>query len=157
STPTRSAASTGTAPVPRPPRHRPPARPRLRRQRRSGVTSRLWLRRLRRASLSHGREAQSPLPRRTSMKTIWKTDALMAALWLTLPLSAAAARIDEPDEAGIEAIDGVAAGLGVNVPLVGRLTGGGNTLYISTVDVTNNSTTDTQVDFYLDGQDLASG
>ncbi len=90
------------------------------------------------------------------MKTIWKTGAVIAALWLALPLSAAA-RSDEPNENGIEAVQGVAAGLGVNVPLVGRLVGGGNTLYISTVDVTNNTATDAQVDFYLDGQDLASG
>jgi hypothetical protein len=90
------------------------------------------------------------------MKTIWKTSAVIAAVWLALPLSATA-RSDEPNENGIEALQGIAAGLGVNVPLVGRLVGGGNTLYISTVDVTNNTATDAQVDFYLDGQDLASG
>jgi hypothetical protein len=93
------------------------------------------------------------------MKTIWKMGALLTALGLALPLraTAAAARSDEPNENAIAAVDGIAAGLGVNVPLVGRLTGGGNTLYISTVDVTNNTATDTQVDFYLNGQDLANG
>jgi hypothetical protein len=85
-----------------------------------------------------------------------KTGAPLAALWLTLA-PPAHARVDDPDANAIAAVDGVAAGLGVNVPLVGRLVGGGNTLYVSAVDVSNNSTTDTQVDFYLDGQDLANG
>ncbi|HVT44776.1 MAG TPA: hypothetical protein VMT00_10325, partial [Thermoanaerobaculia bacterium] len=42
-----------------------------------------------------------------------------------------------------------ASGLGVNVPVLARLVGGGNTLFISTVDVTNHAAA-TQVDFYLD-------
>lgn len=47
-----------------------------------------------------------------------------------------------------------AAGLAVNVPLVARLIGAGNTLYISSVDVQNNNSTATQVDFYLSGTNL---
>ena len=49
-----------------------------------------------------------------------------------------------------------ANGMGVNLPLVARLTGAGSTLYISTVDVANNSTVPTEVDFYFDGLDLAT-
>jgi hypothetical protein len=48
-------------------------------------------------------------------------------------------------------------GLGVNVPLIGRIVGAGNTLYTSTLDVSNNGTTDSQVDFYLDGANQTSG
>jgi hypothetical protein len=48
-----------------------------------------------------------------------------------------------------------ASGLGVNLPLVGRLIGGGNTLFITSVDVTNSTTVATQVDFNLDGIDIA--
>lgn len=50
-----------------------------------------------------------------------------------------------------------ARGLGVNLPLVGRLIGGGSTLFLTAVDVSNNSATPTQVDFYLDGTVLATG
>jgi hypothetical protein len=59
-------------------------------------------------------------------------------------------------QAAIQGTEAAASGLGVNLALVGRLTGGGNTLYISTVDVTNNAATDTQVDFFLSGVDLAT-
>ena len=50
--------------------------------------------------------------------------------------------------------DALAAGcgLGVNLPLVGRIVGAGNTLYTSTLDVSNDGATDAQVDFYLDGR-----
>jgi hypothetical protein len=47
-----------------------------------------------------------------------------------------------------------ANGLGVNLPLVARLVGAGPTLYITTVDVQNNSATATQVDWYLNGVNL---
>jgi hypothetical protein len=47
-----------------------------------------------------------------------------------------------------------ANGLGVSLSLVGRLVGGGNTLFTTAIDVTNSTTTPTQVDFYLDGMDL---
>jgi hypothetical protein len=50
-----------------------------------------------------------------------------------------------------------ASGMGVSLPLVARLVGAGATLYISTVDVSNNSTTAAaQVDFYFNGVDLAT-
>lgn len=50
-----------------------------------------------------------------------------------------------------------AAGMAINVPLIGRLIGGGNTLFLTALDVSNNTTTPTQVDFYLDGQEVATG
>lgn len=50
-----------------------------------------------------------------------------------------------------------AKGLGVNVPLVGRLFGGGATLFITAIDVANHSSAAVPVDFYLDGQEIASG
>ena len=81
---------------------------------------------------------------------------------LTMICGEASARPGSParragaGQAGSARQEASASGLGVNIPLVGRLIGGGNTLYISTVDVTNNATTDTQVDFYLDGIDIAT-
>ncbi len=53
-----------------------------------------------------------------------------------------------------ESARAAANGMGVNLPLVARLIGAGPTLYISTVDVQNHSTADTQVDFYFDGVNL---
>ena len=47
--------------------------------------------------------------------------------------------------------DAAARGLGINVPLVARLVGGGNTLYITSLDVSNHSSSNVQVDFYFDG------
>jgi hypothetical protein len=81
----------------------------------------------------------------------------IAVLFGALALAAAAASpgqtpVPEPDAGAVLA----AAGLGINVPLVGRLTGAGNTLYVSSVDVSNNAATDARVDFYLDGVDLSS-
>lgn len=49
-----------------------------------------------------------------------------------------------------------ANGMGVNLPLVARLVGAGSTLYISSVDVQNHTSSDTQVDFFFDGVDLAT-
>jgi len=60
-------------------------------------------------------------------------------------------------ESRSDALAAAACGLGVELPLVGRLIGAGPTLYTSTVDVSNYNTADTQVDFYLDGSDLTSG
>jgi hypothetical protein len=51
---------------------------------------------------------------------------------------------------------GVAAGLGVNLPLVARLVGAGPTLYLSSVDISNHDATPTEVDFYLNGIDIAT-
>ena len=53
--------------------------------------------------------------------------------------------------------DAAARGLGVNMPLVARLTGAGNVLYVTTLDVSNHSPVDTQVDFYFDGVNSATG
>jgi hypothetical protein len=58
-----------------------------------------------------------------------------------------------PDRPRAEA---AAVGLGVNIPLVARLVGAGPTLYLSTVDISNNAPTATEVDFYLDGIDLTT-
>jgi hypothetical protein len=49
-----------------------------------------------------------------------------------------------------------ADGLGVNVPVVGRLLGSG-TLFITAIDVTNTRATPARVDFYLDGQEVNGG
>jgi hypothetical protein len=57
-----------------------------------------------------------------------------------------------PSGARAEAVAAFGCGLGVNLPVVGRLVGAADTLYVSTVDVSNNTATDTQVDFYLDGK-----
>jgi hypothetical protein len=82
-----------------------------------------------------------------------KTIATMAAVAaLSLPL-AAAAQSDTLSQSGAEAI---ASGLGINLPLVARLIGAGSTLYTSSVDVANNTANPAQVDFYLDGIDIAS-
>ncbi|HEY6929910.1 MAG TPA: hypothetical protein VJA66_09570, partial [Thermoanaerobaculia bacterium] len=83
------------------------------------------------------------------MKTI-ATLAAVAAL--SFPL-AAAAQSDDLSRSGTEAI---ASGLGINLPLVARLIGAGSTLYTSSVDVANNTANPAQVDFYLDGIDIAS-
>src|SRR5215470_5868274 len=63
------------------------------------------------------------------------------------------AQSSDPEPAQDEAL---ASGLGINLPLVARLTGAGATLYTSSVDVANNTANPTQVDFYLDGIDIAS-
>jgi hypothetical protein len=49
-----------------------------------------------------------------------------------------------------------AQGIGINIPVVGRLIGGGNTLFVTSVDVANNTALATQVDFYFDGIDLTT-
>lgn len=68
------------------------------------------------------------------MKT--RTFTTIAALLLTATQLAAAAR-----------------GLSINVPLIGRVTGSGNTLYRTSLDVSNNTAAQTLVDFYFDGRD----
>lgn len=50
-----------------------------------------------------------------------------------------------------------ANGLAVSLPLVGRLTGGGGVVYKTAVDVTNNSASASQIDFYVDGVDSSNG
>jgi hypothetical protein len=49
-----------------------------------------------------------------------------------------------------------AIGVGLNLDVVGRITAGGTTFKTS-VDIANNTTTDTQVDIYFSGTDLAHG
>jgi hypothetical protein len=51
--------------------------------------------------------------------------------------------------------DAAARGLGINVPLVARVTGA--TLYITALDVSNHSSSDVQVDFYFDGVNTRTG
>jgi len=84
------------------------------------------------------------------MKTVKR---ISAVLMLGAPLSLAA----QSGGASEAAAEAVASGLGINVPLVARLIGAGSTLYISSVDVANNSAVAAQVDFYLDGVDIATG
>jgi hypothetical protein len=78
-------------------------------------------------------------------------------LWLLLPLgtpcaTGATAPPLHARPAGIQA----ATRLGVNIPVVGRLTGGGNVVYKTAIDVSNNTLAASAIDFYLDGTDLAS-
>ena len=49
-----------------------------------------------------------------------------------------------------------ARGSSINLPLLGRLVGGGNTLFRTALDVSNHSNDSIRVDFYLDGEDLAT-
>jgi hypothetical protein len=49
------------------------------------------------------------------------------------------------------------AGLGVSMPLVGRVIGSGNTLFATAIDVTNNSGSATAVDFFFTGSDGRTG
>ena len=51
----------------------------------------------------------------------------------------------------------LAQGLSINLPLVGRVVGSGNTLFATAVDVTNNTAGSVRVDFYFDGKDVISG
>jgi hypothetical protein len=53
-----------------------------------------------------------------------------------------------------QSANAASSGLGVSLPLVARLIGAGPTLYISTVDVSNNAATAAQVDFYFNGVNL---
>jgi len=48
-------------------------------------------------------------------------------------------------------------GLSINLPLVGRVIGGGNTLFATSIDVSNNATTSVRADFYFDGKDVTTG
>jgi hypothetical protein len=68
------------------------------------------------------------------------------SLALLLLLASQAALAAEPRPAP----DFNAFGMGINLPLAARITGAGNTLYITSLDVTNHSPVEVQVDFYLD-------
>src|SRR5262249_56500820 len=74
------------------------------------------------------------------------------AFLLVSAIAAAASAAEVSPSATRDAV--VAAGMAVNLPLVARLIGAGPTLYISTVDVSNNTATAAQVDFYFNGVNL---
>jgi hypothetical protein len=74
---------------------------------------------------------------------------------LALAAMAALVAATEGRAAGLTGSDGVASGMTINLPLVGRVVGAGNTLFRTSVDVTNNTTQQTKVDFYFDGRDNA--
>lgn len=50
-----------------------------------------------------------------------------------------------------------ATGAAINLPLLGRLIGGGNTLFRTAVDVSNHTGDAVRVDFYLDGNEVTTG
>jgi hypothetical protein len=50
--------------------------------------------------------------------------------------------------------DAVASGIGLTLPLAARLVGAGNVLYTTSIDVSNHTAADAQVDFYFDGVNL---
>ena len=76
-----------------------------------------------------------------------KNQRLLAVLTLSLLVTAAA------DAAPRRMETNAASGLAVNVPLIGRVLGAGSTLYRTSVDISNNSSVPTTVDFYFDGRD----
>lgn len=49
-----------------------------------------------------------------------------------------------------------ATGLTINLPLVGRVIGAGNTLFRTAVDISNTTTASSQVDFFFDGTDQST-
>jgi hypothetical protein len=53
--------------------------------------------------------------------------------------------------------EAVASGVGINVPVVGRVVGGGNTLFYTSIDVTNQMKNAAQVDYYFDAADSRTG
>jgi hypothetical protein len=74
-----------------------------------------------------------------------------AALVSAAPMSSGRATEGRGQKTDWVAPQAAASGLGINVALVGSLTGAHNILYKSAVDVTNNTAGATQVDFYFDG------
>ena len=51
----------------------------------------------------------------------------------------------------------LAGGLSINIPLVGRVTGAGGTLFVTAIDVTNNTNAPVAIDFYFDGINSSTG
>ena len=49
-----------------------------------------------------------------------------------------------------------ADGLTINLPVVGRVTGSNNTLFVTSIDVSNNTPFPAQVDFFFDGVDVVT-
>jgi hypothetical protein len=80
----------------------------------------------------------------------------MQRFGVALVFLAPVALMAQPSDLSVSQTEAVASGLGINVPLVARLIGAGSTLYTSSVDVANNGAVAAQVDFYLDGVDLAT-
>lgn len=80
----------------------------------------------------------------------------LALLTLLLVATAASAAVVRrgPDASRVRAAAGLASapaiGIGVEVDVVGRVIGGGNTLFRTAVDVANDTNAATQVDFYYD-------
>ena len=82
--------------------------------------------------------------------------AIALALFASAGLGLADSSAERPS-ARAHGLADAGCGLGVNLPLVGRILGAGNILYTSTVDISNNNTADAQVDFYLDGKNQLTG
>lgn len=77
---------------------------------------------------------------------------VLAAIAIALaPALRGAVRTETADTEPEALASGPAVGLGVNLAAVGRLVGSGNTLFKTAVDVTNNTATAAQIDFYFDG------
>jgi hypothetical protein len=57
----------------------------------------------------------------------------------------------------VESLAQRATGLGILVPIVARATGAGDTLYLTSIDITNHRSELTLVDFYFDGADARTG
>jgi hypothetical protein len=72
-----------------------------------------------------------------------RTHALLVALLILTPNAGAASRTKA-----------VAQGIGVNLSIIGRLIGGGTPLFVTSVDIANNTAAASQIDFYFDATDL---
>ena len=80
---------------------------------------------------------------------LFATTALAAALSSSAPRvrrSAAGSRA----RSAASLASTIASGVGIQIDVVGRVIGGGNTLFRTAVDFSNNTNTATQVDFYFD-------
>jgi len=86
------------------------------------------------------------------------TNRQYALLWIAAilafaPERASAASPERPRlRSGALAASG-AVGLEVSIPVIGRLTGSGGILFKTALDVSNNTGTAAEIDFYLDGND----
>src|SRR5437762_1662477 len=50
-----------------------------------------------------------------------------------------------------------ASGLGINIPVIGRVVGAGPTLFYTSIDISNNMSAAAQVDYYVDALDQRTG
>ncbi len=90
-----------------------------------------------------------------------KVSAALATM-LVFTLSAAGAQGPRPLAtrirlAGIGAAQAADTGIGVNNPVIGKLTGAGGVEYLTALDVSNNSDTAHIATFVFDGTDVATG